>query len=63
MPTTCKEDCEKACNANDHCKFYIFNENETAINCFFGDFDDSNPLDFGAYLKGIVKINKKVSTK
>eukprot|EP00093_Oithona_nana_P014994 14994.XXX_336986_336183_1 [CDS] Oithona nana genome sequencing. len=54
--------CEEACSKIDRCDYYIFNaESQVEINCFFGDFSDSNPMEFTkSFLKGIVEVHKKI---
>ena len=59
LPTKNAEECQDACNKNDHCDYYIFNDSGLGINCFFGDFKDTNPMEFTKLLKGIVTIHEK----
>ena len=62
LPRDDAQACEEACSKNDRCDYYIFNaENGLAINCFFGDFADTNPMEFTkSFLKGIVEVHKKI---
>ena len=63
LPTKNIGECEDACRKSDHCDYYIFNDNGVDINCFFGDFKDTNPMEFNNLLKGIVTIHLKDSEK
>ena len=59
LPTRTIEECQDACTNSDNCDYYIFNDSGLDINCFFGDFLDTNPMEFSKLLKGIVTIHKK----
>ena len=59
FPTGTIEECQDACSKSDHCDYYIFNDSGLDLNCFFGDFKDTNPMEFTNLLKGIVTIHMK----
>ena len=60
IPRDNEEDCQHACNQNQHCQYFIFKETQ-GINCFFGNVNDPNPMEFvKTLLTGIVTVKEKL---